>query len=212
MSYIVTYAIQGYDISFCDGNLLIPSTADFDDPAYVEALKFAASVAPGLDIILRLKEYSKNPSYLYTESDQFITWACESANLITNQTFFTVPSEVLAVCEWAKIERRRRDEKRAWEEQQQERRRARARGYVYLLRSETGHYKIGKTKDPENRLATFSVKLPFPVAYEHVIATPDMASLEKSLHLQFEHRRINGEWFVLDDDEIAYIKSLDGEA
>ncbi len=34
-------------------------------------------------------------------------------------------------------------------------------GYVYLLQSPTGYWKIGRTSDPNDRMKTFSVKLPF---------------------------------------------------
>lgn len=81
-------------------------------------------------------------------------------------------------------------------------------GFVYLIRSASGYYKIGRTKNPDDRIATFSVKLPFEVEYEHLIETTDMYQLEKDLHARFADRRVNGEWFDLTDDDVAYVKSL----
>lgn len=81
-------------------------------------------------------------------------------------------------------------------------------GYVYLLKSSTGHYKIGRAKNPEKRLATFTIKLPFEVDYECLIYSDDMWFLERELHIRFKEKRIQGEWFMLDDEDIAYIKSL----
>lgn len=81
-------------------------------------------------------------------------------------------------------------------------------GYVYLLQSPTGAYKIGRTINPANRLKTFTVKLPFEVEYICTIKTPDMVALEQELHARFASKRINGEWFALNDEDIAYIKGL----
>lgn len=81
-------------------------------------------------------------------------------------------------------------------------------GYVYLVQSPTSAYKIGKTVDPDNRMKTFSVKLPFEVDYVCVIQSDDMHTLETELHAKFEHKRVNGEWFDLDETDVEYIKSL----
>lgn len=81
-------------------------------------------------------------------------------------------------------------------------------GYVYLIQSPTHAYKIGRTVNPDNRLRTFSVKLPFEVEYVCVIATQDMYGLEADLHERFAGKRLNGEWFALSPEDIDYIKGL----
>lgn len=81
-------------------------------------------------------------------------------------------------------------------------------GYVYLLQSPSGYYKIGRTSNPDDRIGTFHVKLPFEVEYIAVIQTDDMHELERQLHEQFAHRRVNGEWFNLSADDVEYIKRL----
>lgn len=81
-------------------------------------------------------------------------------------------------------------------------------GYVYLLCNDKGHYKIGKSVDIANRQKTFGVLLPFDVEFIHVIKSDQYTKLELSLHEKFASKRINGEWFALNADDIAYIKSL----
>lgn len=81
-------------------------------------------------------------------------------------------------------------------------------GYVYLLQSPTGFYKIGRAINPANRLKTFSVHLPFEVEYICLIQTDDMIGLELELHRRFAAKRGNGEWFALDDADVAYVKGL----
>lgn len=81
-------------------------------------------------------------------------------------------------------------------------------GFVYLLQSPTGAYKIGRTRDPKNRLKTFEIKLPFEVSFICTIQTTDMYRLEHDLHVRFAGKRVNGEWFVLEVEDIEYIKGL----
>ena len=81
-------------------------------------------------------------------------------------------------------------------------------GYVYLLKSEVGHWKIGRAKDPVARIKTFTVKLPFRVEYETLIKTDDMQKLERELHERFADKRLDGEWFDLDADDVEYIRGL----
>lgn len=79
-------------------------------------------------------------------------------------------------------------------------------GYVYVIKSPTGHYKIGRASDPYDRMKVFEVKLPFEVEFEHLIKTKDMYLLESELHVRFESQRVNGEWFLLTSDDVAAIK------
>lgn len=84
-----------------------------------------------------------------------------------------------------------------------------AAGYVYVLKGVHGYYKIGRTMNPSNRLATFSVKLPFPVEYYCVIKTDDMYTLEQKLHSKYASKRVDGEWFFnLSDHDLAFLVRL----
>jgi hypothetical protein len=83
-------------------------------------------------------------------------------------------------------------------------------GYVYVLRSSTGAYKIGLARNPQNRLETFTVKLPFEVEYDTLIKTDDMRRLEAELHAHYAHKRINGEWFALDAADLEELRAMGG--
>lgn len=85
---------------------------------------------------------------------------------------------------------------------------SRAIGYVYLIKSASGYWKIGKTINPDDRMKTFSVKLPFEVEYEHIIPCQNHHAAEDELHLRFASKRVNGEWFCLDASDIAWIKAI----
>ena len=81
-------------------------------------------------------------------------------------------------------------------------------GQVYLIQSDRGYYKIGMTKNIDDRMATFYVKLPFEPDLIHVIECEDRRAMEKSLHIKFAAKRINGEWFDLTGTDVAFIKSI----
>jgi hypothetical protein len=83
-------------------------------------------------------------------------------------------------------------------------------GYVYLLSSDNGAYKIGRTKNLKNRTKTLGVQLPFKTEVVVTIATSDMHSLEAQLHQQYAGKRVNGEWFTLSPEDVEHIKSLAG--
>jgi hypothetical protein len=85
-------------------------------------------------------------------------------------------------------------------------------GYVYLIRSASGHYKIGRSVNPHDRMKTFGILLPFEVEYLALIKSDDYIGLEKYLHEQFAYCRVNGEWFNLAPDDIQQIKDIEKDA
>lgn len=84
-----------------------------------------------------------------------------------------------------------------------------ATGYIYLVQSPSGHYKIGKAKDVTNRLKTFEVKMPFEIELIHVIPCSNYHKAESKLHKQYANKRLNGEWFELTPEDVATIKSIE---
>jgi len=81
-------------------------------------------------------------------------------------------------------------------------------GYIYLIRSMTGYYKIGKSKEPERRIKSLGVQLPFAIEPVAIIETDNMRKLERELHQKFDDQRGDGEWFALTPGDVQYIKGL----
>lgn len=81
-------------------------------------------------------------------------------------------------------------------------------GYVYLIKSSEGCYKIGRSKNVKERISSLGVTLPFDIEVIHTIKSADYAGLETELHELFELKRVRGEWFNLSPDDIEYIKGL----
>ena len=83
-------------------------------------------------------------------------------------------------------------------------------GLVYLLKSvqDDPVYKIGVTNNIDKRLPQIATKLPFKVKLEHKIEHDNIYQLESDLHNKFSDKRLNGEWFSLEMEDITYIKKL----
>lgn len=77
-------------------------------------------------------------------------------------------------------------------------------GYVYVIKSPYG-YKIGKTKNMKQRSQLFSVKLPFPIEILRYGWFDDYSSTEAKLHREYAHKRLEGEWFNLNEAEVTAI-------
>jgi hypothetical protein len=80
-------------------------------------------------------------------------------------------------------------------------------GFVYIIKSGLG-YKIGMTKSIHNRTRVFNVKLPIHWDFEKVYCLKDYKLLEKFLHSKFEHKKINGEWFNLSEEDLKLIEDF----
>lgn len=85
-------------------------------------------------------------------------------------------------------------------------------GFVYLLKCKnTNIYKIGYSKNVSRRVKQLMTNIPYKLNIHHVIETEDMLGLESYLHDLYEDKRMNGEYFKLDQEDVEYIKSLNYE-
>ncbi len=77
-------------------------------------------------------------------------------------------------------------------------------GGVYLIRCGP-HFKIGKATHFDSRIKRISLQMPYEVVVVHTISTsPEQAlSIERYWHQKFAAKRLNGEWFALDETEVA---------
>lgn len=78
-------------------------------------------------------------------------------------------------------------------------------GVVYVLKSAYG-YKVGRTRNIPSRMRAFGVKLPFIYTIPLCAWFDDCHEAERHYHRMFESKRINGEWFDLDDTDLQLIK------
>jgi hypothetical protein len=78
-------------------------------------------------------------------------------------------------------------------------------GYVYVLKSAYG-FKVGRTRNVPSRMRAFGVHLPIMYTIPLCAWFDDHIDAESRYHRLFSDKRINGEWFALDDHDIELIK------
>ncbi len=81
-------------------------------------------------------------------------------------------------------------------------------GYVYLMQWKD-EYKIGKAVDVERRRKRLALELDRDITLLHVIFSTDYTRAELELHRKYEDKCLHGEWFALDQDDVAWLMSID---
>lgn len=76
-----------------------------------------------------------------------------------------------------------------------------AESYVYLIESTSGHFKIGKSNDPERRLAQLQ-RTRGPFEYRLILKVPfeseeEAVEFERLCHDEYRYQHVRGEWFKL---------------
>lgn len=200
--------------NYMDGVTVNPDDHDISDPAVIEGLKQALVFYP----LFYAYSYFENETQYYRDDSQLKRHLrnVDDERLAEDIRRFeklvrqdTLPlTEVMYLYGQQLLFERQRRKDRALKEARGTIKSGRA-GFVYLVNEVNGpHYKIGRSKNPDDRTATFGVKLPYRVEYECVIQTPDMYALESELHARFADKRVDGEWFALTPADVDYIKSL----
>lgn len=81
-------------------------------------------------------------------------------------------------------------------------------GCVYILKTGRNLYKIGKTNDLQKRLAAYHTHLPILFRVIRQYGDVNIGSLEGSLHIVFQHKRVKGEWFELSTDDLQICDNI----
>jgi hypothetical protein len=76
---------------------------------------------------------------------------------------------------------------------------------VYLVRSETGSYKIGISCGLRMRMKTLYETIPLDLELIGILKVKDHRRLERELHDRYAERRQRGEWFLLLQRDIEEI-------
>jgi len=75
-------------------------------------------------------------------------------------------------------------------------------GFIYLIQSPIGIYKIGKANDVRQRLANLRGQFKADLKLIHAFEAVNVLDVEWAFHTHFRHRRAYGEWFTLDAQDL----------
>lgn len=191
MESLITLDIEGYEITFYHEGVLLNPLHNIENPRCREAYQLAVILWPIVvnDVYWTLRDKRVRPA---KELLDLVPPNLKSKiNHLRVAAGGAIATKYLDVI----VERFVKEEKKA--------------GFIYVLQSATGYCKIGKTKNPKDRLRLFSVKLPFEVEFAALVMRQDIHDTEKWLHEHFAKQRVNGEWFKLSELDIQLIKDLD---
>jgi len=73
-----------------------------------------------------------------------------------------------------------------------------------IEKGEPFYYSYGN----DRRIEQLSTLPPFDIELICTIKTGDMFALESGLHARFRNKRINGEWFKLDQEDVDWLVKL----
>lgn len=79
-------------------------------------------------------------------------------------------------------------------------------GYVYVLQSAYG-FKVGRTRNMPSRMRAFGVKLPIMYTIPLCAWFDDHIEAESAYHRIFADKHVNGEWFNLEEQDLAIIRN-----
>lgn len=79
---------------------------------------------------------------------------------------------------------------------------------VYIIKTGKNLYKIGKTQHLQKRLLMYQTHLPILFRVIRQYPAVNMTELEESLHLVFQHKRVKGEWFQLNIDDLIICDNI----
>lgn len=79
-------------------------------------------------------------------------------------------------------------------------------GFVYLVKGHPGEYKIGRTNLVDRRLSELGATASIEQKLVHEIKTDDPAGVEAYWHKRFQDKRMKGEWFKLNANDIRLFK------
>ena len=80
--------------------------------------------------------------------------------------------------------------------------------YVYVLECR-GYYKIGFSNDPRKRCKKLGTGSPVPIRVVYKLRTPFYREIEQTIHTRLHGKRRRGEWFLLDESDLDYIRDID---
>lgn len=82
-------------------------------------------------------------------------------------------------------------------------------GYIYLIESENGYYKLGRSIDVERRLSQHEMDYPLKMWVLHSFKSNNVKKDERKVLNLFADKQLRGEWFNLDGYDVSWFMSIE---
>ena len=105
----------------------------------------------------------------------------------------------------AKEEIEKVEKENLWEKSQEIKGIKVEKGFIYLIKS-NNLYKIGKAKNPRERINGYKTQNPFGIELIFQKEVNNYSQTEKRLLEKFKDKQVKGEWFKLNKEDILWIK------
>jgi hypothetical protein len=79
-------------------------------------------------------------------------------------------------------------------------------GYLYLLRANSGKYKIGYTADLARRINELQIANAGKIKLIDYAIALGTRAIEQDIHKHFAHKRVRGEWFQLSKQDVEALR------
>lgn len=79
--------------------------------------------------------------------------------------------------------------------------------FLYIIGPDEGFQKIGFSKNVQKRLKTLQTGNPLSLKIHHTEPVPEnrIRLLEKKIHQELKHHRLEGEWFDISPDDAKWM-------
>lgn len=84
-------------------------------------------------------------------------------------------------------------------------------GYIYLLKSETGSFKFGRTSNINKRLKSYERTYPIKINLVYFIEVENMIDAETAILRNYKESQLQGEWFDVTLNQVEWFINLNNE-
>jgi predicted GIY-YIG superfamily endonuclease len=81
-------------------------------------------------------------------------------------------------------------------------------GFIYILKSSNGYYKIGRAKEVNVRVAAWKTVFPIKIKLVNSFACKNRMAVENALHNKYAKKRLEREWYKLEKEDVNYLMSI----
>lgn len=81
-------------------------------------------------------------------------------------------------------------------------------GFIYIIQCMGfPYYKIGHSVNPDARVDSLQIGVPFELKLEYAVAVQDMDEVEHKIQQRYKSKGVRGEWYMLTNNDLDDVKA-----